>query len=108
MQEQSTQTDPSQSKDKPLAELLAEAQAKLEQQRDAMLRAVADAENARKRAQTEASAAQKYALGRFAEQPPPVVYRLQAPLARENTSPLARRNGGRPTLKQPGGALARA
>ena len=57
MQEQSTQTDPSQSKDKPLAELLAEAQAKLEQQRDALLRAVADAENARKRAQAEASAA---------------------------------------------------
>jgi len=33
-----------------------------------MLRAVADAENARKRAQTEAAAAQKYALERFAEQ----------------------------------------
>src|SRR5712691_2737089 len=62
MQEQKMQTDPS--PDKPLAELLAEAQAKLEQQRDAMMRAVADAENARKRAQTEAATAQKYALER--------------------------------------------
>ena len=67
------QSDASQGKDKPLAELLAEAQAKLEQQRDAMMRAVADAENARKRAQTEAAAAQKYALERFAEQLLPVV-----------------------------------
>ncbi len=42
---------------KSLEELLAEAQAKIEQQRDTMMRAVADAENARKRAQTEAASA---------------------------------------------------
>jgi len=108
MQEQSTQTDPSQSKDKPLAELLAEAQAKLEQQRDAMLRAVADAENARKRAQAEASAAQKYALERFAEQLLPVLDSLQAALGSENTSREALRNGVELTLKQLGAALERA
>ena len=36
---------------KPLEQQLAEAQAQVEQQRDAMLRALADAENARKRFQ---------------------------------------------------------
>src|SRR5438132_1312294 len=107
MQEQNTQTDEPQGKDKPLEELLAEAQAKLEQQRDAMMRAVADAENARKRAQTEASAAQKYALERFAEQLLPVVDSLQAALASENTSREALRNGVELTLKQLGVALER-
>jgi molecular chaperone GrpE len=108
MQEGNMQTDESQSEDKPLAELLAEAQAKLEQQRDAMMRAVADAENARKRAQTEAAAAQKYALERFAEQLLPVVDSLQAALGSENTSPEALRNGVELTLKQLGAALERA
>ena len=108
MQEQNAQTDPPQSEDKPLAELLAEAQAKLEQQRDAMLRAVADAENARKRAQTEALAAQKYALERFAEQLLPVADSLQAALGSENTSREALRNGVELTLKQLGAALERA
>ena len=108
MQEQNAQTDPPQSEDKPLAELLAEAQAKLEQQRDAMMRAVADAENARKRAQTEALAAQKYALERFAEQLLPVADSLQAALGSENTSREALRNGVELTLKQLGAALERA
>ena len=108
MQEHDMQTDESQSKDRPLAELLAEAQAKLEQQRDAMMRAVADAENARKRAQTEAAAAQKYALERFAEQLLPVVDSLQAALDSENTSPEALRSGVELTLKQLGTALERA
>ncbi len=45
--------------EKSLEELLAEAQAKIEAQRETMLRAVADADNARKRAQAEAAAGQK-------------------------------------------------
>ncbi|TMH92241.1 MAG: nucleotide exchange factor GrpE [Betaproteobacteria bacterium] len=108
MQEQDMQTDPSPSEDRPLAELLAEAQAKLELQRDSMMRALADAENARKRAQTEAAAAQKYALERFAEQLLPVVDSLQAALDSENTSPEALRSGVELTLKQLGTALERA
>ena len=43
---------------KPLEQQLAEAHAQVEQQRDAMLRALADAENARKRFQAEAANAQ--------------------------------------------------
>ena len=108
MQEQNTQTDEPQGKDKPLEELLAEAQAKLQQQRDSLMRAVADAENARKRAQAEATAAQKYAVERFAEQLLPVVDSLQAALASENTSREALRNGVELTLKQLGVALERA
>ena len=57
MQEESVQ--PKGTPEKSLEELLAEAQAKIEQQRDTMMRALAEAENARKRAQSEAASAQK-------------------------------------------------
>ena len=66
--------------EKSLEALLAEAQAKIEQQRDAMLRAVADAENMRKRVQAEAATSQKYALERFAEGLLPVADSLEAAL----------------------------
>ena len=65
---------------KSLEELLAEAQAKIEQQRDSMMRAVADAENARKRAQAEAVSSRKYVLESFAEGLLPVVDSLEAAL----------------------------
>jgi len=68
--------------ERSLEDLLAEAQAKIEQQREAMLRAVADADNARKRAQAEASAAQKYALERLL----PVVDSLEAALQSKDVS----------------------
>jgi molecular chaperone GrpE len=74
MQEETVQPE------KSLEELLAEAQAKIEQQRDTMLRAVADAENARKRYKAEAAGAQKYALERFAEGLLPVMDSLEAAL----------------------------
>jgi molecular chaperone GrpE len=61
-----------------LEELLAETQAKLEQQREQMLRALADTENLRKRLQADAANAQKYALERFAEGLLPVVDSLEA------------------------------
>jgi molecular chaperone GrpE len=86
MQEESVQ-QPQQHKS--LEELLAEAQAKIEQQRDTMLRAVADAENARKRAQSEAASAQKYALERFAERLLPVMDSLEAALRSGDTSGVA-------------------
>jgi molecular chaperone GrpE len=72
MQEETVQPE------KSLEELLAEAHARIEQQRDTMMRAVADAENARKRAQGEATAARKYALERFAEGLLPVMDSLEA------------------------------
>lgn len=88
--------------DKSLEALLAEAQAKIEQQRDAMMRALADAENARKRAQAEAATAQKYALERFAEALLPVMDSLQAALKSGDTS------GVELTLKQLQAALEKS
>jgi molecular chaperone GrpE len=88
--------------EKSLEELLAEAQAKIEQQRDTMMRALADAENTRKRAQAEAAAAQKYALERFAEALLPVVDSLQAALKSGDTS------GVELTLKQFQAALEKS
>ena len=61
-----------------LEEQLAAAQAKLAEQREQMLRAVADADNTRKRAQAEAANAQKYALERFANGLLPVLDGLEA------------------------------
>lgn len=88
--------------EKSLEELLAEAHARLEQQRDTLMRAVADAENARKRAQAEAAAAQKYALERFAEALLPVVDSLEAALQSGDTS------GVELTLKQLRGVLEKS
>ena len=87
---------------KSLEELLAEAQAKVEQQRDTMLRAIADAENARKRAQAEAASARKYALEAFAETLLPVVDSLGAALKSRDLS------GVELTLKQLQAALEKS
>jgi len=83
-------------------ELLAEAQAKIEEQRDAMLRAVADADNVRKRAQAEALASQKYAVERFAESLLPVMDSLLAALQSKDVS------GVELTLRQLKAALEKA
>lgn len=98
MQEESVQPE----QEKSLEQLLAEAQAKIEEQRDAMMRAVADADNARKRAQAEAAAAQKYALERFAENLLPVLDSLEAAAKSGDTS------GVELTLKQLRAALEKS
>jgi molecular chaperone GrpE len=71
---------------KSLEELLAEAQAKIEQQRDTLMRALAEAENARKRALADAASAQKYAVERFAESLLPVMDSLEAALKAQDAS----------------------
>ena len=98
MQEETVQ----QPQEKSLEELLAEAQAKIEEQRDTMMRAVADAENARKRAQAEAASARKYALESFAEGLLPVLDSLEAALKTGDTS------GVELTLKQMRSALEKS
>jgi molecular chaperone GrpE len=99
---QARESEKAEKTDKSLEELLAEAQAKIEQQREAMLRAVAEAENVRKRVQAEAAASQKYALERFAEGLLPVVDSLEAALAAKDTS------GVELTLRQLQAALEKA
>ena len=80
MQEETVQPQnaQNQSGDKSVEELLVDAQAKLEQQREQVLRAVAETENVRKRLQADAATAQKYALERFAENLLPVMDGLEA------------------------------
>src|SRR5438105_14549833 len=108
MQEESVQPKEAQNGAKPLEQQLAEAQAQVEQQRDAMLRALADAENARKRFQAEAANAQKYALERFAEALLPMIDSLEAALANPEASPQALRDGVQLTLRQFSQALEKA
>lgn len=96
MQEESVQPE------KPIEQLLLEAQAKIEEQREAMLRAVADADNARKRAQAEGVAGQKYAVERFAENLLPVMDSLLAALQSKDVS------GVELTLRQLKAALEKA
>jgi molecular chaperone GrpE len=98
MQEETVQPQ----NEKSLEELLADAHARIEQQRETMMRAVADAENARKRALVEAASAQKYALERFAEGLLPVVDSLEA--ARQSGD----LSGVELTLKQLSSALEKA
>ncbi len=78
MQEETVQPQDAGNAEIPVEQRLADALARLEQQREAMLRIAADAENARKRAQAEASTAQKYALERFAESLLPALDSLDA------------------------------
>jgi molecular chaperone GrpE len=105
MQEKTVQPQAQQdqkSDQKSLEELLAEAQAKIEQQRETMMRAVADAENARKRAQVEAASSRKYALEHFAGTLLPVLDSLEAALKSGDTS------GVELTLKQMKDALEKS
>jgi len=94
--------------DRSLDELLADAQAKLEEQRDAWLRALADAENARKRAQSDIAQARKYAAERIVEDLLPVMDSLEAALAGPDSGPAALRAGVELTLRQLRSAFERA
>jgi molecular chaperone GrpE len=87
---------------------LAEANAKLAEQREATLRALAEADNARKRALAEAANAQKYALERFIETLLPVVDSLEAALGAASGAAEALRSGVELTLKQLRAALEKA
>ena len=93
---------------KTLDELLAEAEAKVQEQRDAWLRALADAENARKRAQTDIASAHKYGVERLAEALVPVMDSLQAALADHASDVATLRSGVELTLKQLGAAFEKA
>lgn len=100
VQAQHSDNGASTGQEKSLEELLSEAQAKIEQQRDAMMRAVAESDNARKRAQAEAANSQKYAIERFAQALLPVVDSLEAALAAAQDAPKALRDGVDITLRQ--------
>jgi molecular chaperone GrpE len=78
--------DPASAEEKTLDKLLAEAETRIAEQKDAWLRAVADTENVRKRAQAEVAAAHKFAVERFAESLLPVMDSLEAALQAKDVS----------------------
>ncbi|HET9735446.1 MAG TPA: nucleotide exchange factor GrpE [Burkholderiales bacterium] len=91
-----------------LDELLAEAQTKLDEQREAWLRALADAENARKRAQADIAQARKYAAERIVEDLLQVMDGLEATLGASGASADALRTGVELTQRQLRTAFDRA
>jgi molecular chaperone GrpE len=100
--------DPIAADEKSLDQLLADAQARIEEQKDAWLRAMADAENARKRAQADVQAAHKFAVERIAESLLPVIDSLEAALAAAADSSQTLRDGLELTLRQLQAAFQKA
>src|SRR5512137_1244882 len=81
------------------AELQA-ALAKASENYELYLRAVAEAENTRRRAQEDIAKAHKYGIESFAEALVPVIDSLEKALEAENTTPEAMREGVELTLRQ--------
>ena len=91
-----------------LEQQLTELQAKHTEVSDAYLRAKAEAENIRRRAEEEISKARKFAIEAFAESLLPVCDSLEAGLAIQNATPEQIREGAEATLRQLKSALDRA
>jgi molecular chaperone GrpE len=86
---------------------LAELQAKHGEMTDAYLRARAETENVRRRAEDEVAKARKFAIEAFAESLLPVMDSLQAALAIQNATTEQMREGVDATLRQLSAALER-
>ena len=86
---------------------VATLQAKNTELSDSYLRAKAETENARRRAEDDVSKARKFALESFAESLLPVADSLEAGLASQNATPEQVREGVEATLKQLKAALER-
>jgi molecular chaperone GrpE len=84
---------------------LAEAQAKVALLQEEFLRAKAETENVRRRAQEDVSKAHKFAIENFAENLLPVLDSLEAALADSSTDLAKVREGVELTLRQLTGAL---
>jgi len=86
---------------------LAEAQARAAELNDAWLRAKAETENMRRRADDEVAKARKFAIDGFADSLLPVMDSLQAAVAIPNATPEQMREGMQATLRQLAAALER-
>ena len=91
----------------PLEQQVAELQAKLTEATDGFLRAKAEAENTRRRAEEEMSKARKFAVESFAESLLPVRDSLEAAIAIQNATPEQLLEGTHATLRQLTAALER-
>ena len=83
-----------------LEEMLRQAELKAEEHHDAWLRAKAETENVRRRAQEDIAKASRFAIERFAGELLAVKDSLEAALAAENPSGESLRAGSELTLKQ--------
>lgn len=90
-----------------LEEKLAEAEAKAKELQDAYLRAKAESENVRRRAQEDVARAHKFAIENFAEALVPVKDSLEMALKLDTPSPEALKEGVEMTLKQLAAAFDR-
>ena len=86
---------------------MAELQAKTAELGEQYLRAQADMQNTRRRAEDEVSKARKFAVESFAESLLPVADSLEAGLAIQDASPEQIREGAQATLRQLKSALER-
>ncbi|MBW0449825.1 nucleotide exchange factor GrpE [bacterium M00.F.Ca.ET.228.01.1.1] len=84
---------------------LAEAQAKIAELQESFLRAKAETENVRRRAQEDVAKAHKFAIENFAEHLLPVVDSLEAAVAHSSDDLAKVREGVELTLRQLTGAL---
>lgn len=118
MQEQTEQAVPPQEQAVPenaapvqegpaLEEKLAAAEAKAAEMQDAYLRAKAEAENIRRRAQEDIAKAHKFAIENFAEALVPVKDSLEMALKLETPAVESLKEGVEMTLKQLNGAFER-
>ena len=90
-----------------LEQQIAALQAKLTEASDGYLRAKAEAENTRRRAEEEMSKARKFAVESFAESMLPVRDSLEAAIAIQNATPEQLLEGTHATLRQLTAALER-
>lgn len=90
-----------------LEERFAALEARHAEVADAYLRAKAEAENTRRRADEEMSKARKFAIESFAESLLPVCDSLEAAIAIQNATPEQLLEGAHATLRQLGQALER-
>lgn len=96
----SIQDEAKQNAQPDLAQSLKEAERKAAEHHDAWLRAKAEAENVRRRAQTDVSNAHKYAVENFSTELLTVMDSLEAALAVENANVENFKNGMELTQKQ--------
>ncbi len=91
-----------------LEQMLREAELKAAEHHDAWLRAKAETENLRRRAQEDLAKAHKYAGEKFAAEMLPVKDSLEAALATENASAESLKSGVELTLRQLTAAFEKA
>src|SRR5580692_736592 len=99
------EASPAQAAPAGLEAALAEAQAKIAELQESFLRAKAETENVRRRAQEDVSKAHKFAIESFAEHLLPVIDSLEAAVAHSSDDLQKVREGVELTLRQLSGAL---